>query len=97
MKQIEALEIWNNGTSKTAHFLQVIGVYDNYESTSTQSWSLFALVQNEQGEDVAGEQLSQGNLTVSGQDYIDWADTTSPNVNAWIYNWVAEQLNLVII
>jgi len=92
MKQIEPLVIWNNGISKTAEFIQVTGINDNYESSATNFWQLFTKV-----DDAAGEAIAQGNCTIDGQDYQDWADTTSPNVNAWIYEWTAEQINVVIL
>jgi hypothetical protein len=45
------------------------------------------------------EQFSQtlliGELSISGQDYIDW--DTSVSANDWIYNWAATKLNLTII
>jgi hypothetical protein len=97
MKQIEPLTIWTNGTSKVAEYLQVTGINDNYESSATNYWALFTLVTDAEGVESAGEQVSQGNLTISGQDYIDWGDQPSMAINEWIYDWVAEQLNLVII
>jgi hypothetical protein len=92
MKQIEAVQIWTNGVLKTAEFLQVIGINDNYESSATNFWQLFTKV-----DDAAGEQIAQGNTTISGQDYIDWGDQPAMSVNAWIYDWVAEQINVVIL
>ena len=35
-------------------------------------------------------QLSQGNLTMEGQDYADWV------TNEYAYNWVAEQIDVTI-
>jgi hypothetical protein len=92
MKQIEPLEIWNNGISKTADFIQVTGINDNYESSATNFWQLFTKV-----DDAPGEAIAQGNCTIDGQDYQDWADTTAPNVNDWIYEWTANQINVVIL
>jgi hypothetical protein len=97
MKQIEPLQIWNNGTSKTAEFLQVTGINDNYESSATNYWQLFAKVTDAEGVESAGESVAQGNLTISGQDYTDWGDQPAMAINAWIYDWVANQLNLVIL
>ena len=97
MKQIQPLEIWNNGISKTAEFIQVTGINDNYESSATNVWALFTKVTDAEGNISAGEQIAQGNCTIDGQNYQDWADTTAPNVNEWIYNWTAEQINVVIL
>jgi hypothetical protein len=92
MKQIEPVQIWTNGTLKTAEFLQVTGINDNYESSATNYWALFTNV-----DDAAGEQIAQGNTTIQGQDYINWGDQPAMAINAWIYNWVANQINVVIL
>ena len=92
MKQIEPVQIWTNGTLKTAEFLQVTGINDNYESSATNYWALFTNV-----DDAAGEQVAQGNTTIQGQDYINWGDQPAMAINAWIYNWVANQINVVIL
>jgi hypothetical protein len=97
MKQIEPVQIWTNGTLKTAEFLQVIGINDNYESSATNFWAVFTKVTDAQGVKSAGEQISSGNLTISGQDYIDWGDQPALAINAWIYNWVANEINVVIL
>jgi hypothetical protein len=92
MKQIEPVQIWTNGILKTAEFLQVTGINDNYESSATNYFALFTKV-----DDAAGEQVAQGNLTISGADYIEWGDVPAMSVNAWIYDWTAEQINVVIL
>lgn len=97
MKQIQPVQIWNNGISKTAEFLQVTGINDNYESSATNFWQLFTKITDAEGNESVGEAIAQGNCTIDGQDYIDWADATAPNVNDWIYNWTASQINVVIL
>jgi hypothetical protein len=96
-KQIEPQEVWVNGVSKTAEFFQVTGINDNYESSATNYWQLFTKVVDAEGVESQGEQVAQGNLTISGQDYINWGDQPAMAINAWIYEWSAEQLNLTII
>jgi hypothetical protein len=96
-KQIEPLTIWVNGVSKVAEYLKVTGIFDNYESAARNEWELFTKVVDAEGNDVPGEQLSKGNLDINGQDYINWGDQPAMAINAWIYDWVAEQLNLTII
>jgi len=97
MKQIEPVQIWTNGILKTAEFLQVTGINDNYESSATNYFALFTLVTDAEGVESAGEQVAQGNLTISGADYIEWGDVPAMSVNAWIYDWTAEQINVVIL
>tara|TARA_R110000868_G_scaffold309665_1_gene570935 strand:+ start:162 stop:473 length:312 start_codon:yes stop_codon:yes gene_type:complete len=103
MKQIQPLTIWTNGTSKVAEYLQVTGINDNYESSATNYWALYTKVVEMRGinedtpVDVPGEQIAQGNLTISGEEYIAWGDVPAMAINTWIYNWSASQLNLVIL
>ena len=96
-KKIEPVQIWVNGESKVAEYFSVTCINDNYESSATNYWALFTKVVDEEGVESQGEQVSQGNLTISGQDYINWGDQPAMQINAWIYNWSAEQLNLTII
>lgn len=95
-KQIEPVTIWTNGVSKTAEYLQVTGINDNYESSATNYWALFTKVTTD-GVDSQGEQVAQGNLTIDGQDYINWGDQPAMAINAWIYNWSADKLNITIV
>jgi hypothetical protein len=95
-KQIEPVTIWTNGVSKVAEYLQVTGINDNYESSATNYWALFTKVTTD-GVDSMGEQVAQGNLTIDGQDYINWGDQPAMAINEWIYQWSADQLNLVIL
>ena len=96
-KQISPVDVWVNGQSKQAEYLQVIGINDNYESSATNYWQMFTKVVDEEGVEKQGEAVAQGNCTISGQDYINWGDQPAMAINDWIYNWVAEQLNLTII
>jgi hypothetical protein len=97
MKQIEPVQIWKNGTLKTAEFLQVTGINDNYESSATNYFALFTKVTDAEGVESAGEQVAQGNLTINGESYVKWGDVPAMSVNAWIYDWTAEQINCVIL
>ena len=41
------------------------------------------------------QQLVDGNLSISGQDYQDWGKAT--DINLWAYEWAAAKLNLVLV
>jgi beta-lactamase class D len=97
MKEIQPISIWVTGTTKIAEYLQVTGINDNYDNSATNYWQLFTKITDAEDVESAGEQIAQGNLTISGQDYINWGDQPAMNINAWIYNWVANQINVVII
>ena len=96
-KKISPVTIWVNGQSKEAQYLQVTGINDNYESSATNYWQMFTMNVDAEGVESMGEAVAQGNLTIDGADYIEWGDVPAMSVNAWIYDWVAEQLNLTII
>ena len=96
-KKISPINVWVNGTSKEAQYLQVTGINDNYESSATNYWQMFTMVVDAEGVESMGEAVAQGNLTIDGEEYVEWGDVPAMSVNAWIYDWVAEQLNLTII
>jgi hypothetical protein len=96
-KQISPINVWVNGESKVAEYLQVTGINDNYESSATNYWALFTKVVDAEGDDVPGEQVAQGNLVIQDEDYVLWGDQPAMQINAWIYQWSADKLNLVIL
>jgi hypothetical protein len=81
MKQITSISIWDSGQNKQANILNAFAT----NVTLGVSATFYYTISNEQ------EQLAQGNLTMSGEDYQEW----DADVFAW--NWIAEQLNLTII
>jgi hypothetical protein len=96
-KQISPVNVWVNGESKVAEYLQVTGINDNYESSATNYWALFTKVVDAEGVESQGEQVAQGNLTIQGEEYVEWGDVPAMAINAWIYQWSADKLNLVLL
>ena len=96
-KQIQPVNIWVNGENKVGEFFQVTCINDNYENSATNYWQIFTKVVDEEGNEKQGEQISCGNLTIDGQDYVNWGDQPAMAINAWIYDWSASKLSLVII
>ena len=82
MKQIESISIWDNGTVQEATILNTFVVNDNLINSATFYYTLSS---------ESSQQLTQGNLTMSGQDYDDW------QTNNYAWDWVAKQLNLTIV
>jgi hypothetical protein len=97
MKQIQPINIWINGESKIGEYFKVTCVNDNYENQATNYWQIFIKVIDEEGNASPGEQLSQGNLSIAAEDYINWGNQPAMSINQWIYNWSASQLGLIII
>jgi hypothetical protein len=86
MKTIEAVSIWDNGTVQQATILNAYAVNVTLNTSATFYYSLMS--QTESG--IVGNQLAQGNLTMTGEAYADWT------VDNYAWDWIAEQLNLVI-
>lgn len=87
-KQIQPIDIWINGEVKIGVKFSVTGIFDNYENTAQNQWQIF---------DADDQQIASSNLTIDGQDYIDWGNQPAMAINTWIYNWSADKLGLTII
>ena len=94
MKQIEPIDLWVNGQIKVANTIDLRVINDNLKDTAEFYYSLISTLLQEDGT-IYSESLAQGNLSISGQDYIDWGLAT--DVNQWAYQWAATQLNLILI
>ena len=81
MKSIEPVSIWDNGQVLEAKILNAYCINDNLSTSGTFYYSLLSDAQ---------QQLAQGNLTMTGEDYQAW------QTNDYAYDWVAAQLNLTI-
>ena len=92
MKQIQPVSIWVNGQVKTGSWLNAYIINDNLSSSATFYWSILA---SGTEEGTAGEKLSEGNSTISGDDYIVWGE--SADINLAAYEWIASQLGLTLI
>jgi hypothetical protein len=86
MKQIQPVSIWYNGIMVMATIFNMNSVNDDLTSSATFYYQLFTDI---------NQQVAEGNLTMTGFDYE--AYTTSPDSNAYAYQWGATQLNLTII
>jgi hypothetical protein len=93
MKKIEAVTIWKNGESQEANLLNAYITNDNLESSCSFYYSLNASGEGtEEMPLVVGAILSDGGITMSGEDYLAWDGT-----NQSAYTYIAEKLNLIIV
>lgn len=92
MKQIQPVSIWVNGQVKTGSWLNAYIVNDNLSSSATFYWSILS---SGSEPDSIGEQLSEGNSTIDGENYIIWGEAADINLAA--YQWIASQLGLTLI
>ena len=81
MKQIQPVSIWYNGIMVSATIYNMISISDNL-STSATFW--YAILDN------SLQQVSQGNLTMVGDDY------TAYQTNQYAWDWIATTLGLTI-
>jgi hypothetical protein len=90
-KQIQPQQVWVNGESKSAEFLDANGINVVLFTTGGFYWTLWTKVVDSEGNDVPGEQIAQGNLQMTTEEYQLWQE------DEYAIKWVASKLNLVIL
>lgn len=91
MKQIQQVLVWINGQQKIASLLNAYIINDNLTNSATFYWSIWS----EDAELKPLEKLSDGNLTINGPEYDIWG--SSADINQAAYEWIADQLSLILI
>jgi hypothetical protein len=86
MKTITPVSIWDNGQIVEAKILNAYAVNVTLGTSATFSYQLLS----ETAEGNVGQQVAQGNLSMTGEAYAQW------EVDSYAWDWVAEQLNLTI-
>ena len=98
MAQIQPIQLWINGENVEANNFTLRSIGDNLslvptEGQATLYYELQAVSVVDEVKSV--ETIITANLEISGAEYDSWnADPTS---NAWILQWAAAKLNLVLI
>jgi len=93
MKSIEPVTAWKNGEQLEANLLNAYIINDNLATSCSFYYSL-----NTSGDGteamplVLGQVVADGNINMSGEDYLDW-----DNSNEAAYVYIAEKLNLTLI
>ena len=82
---IEPVQIWTNGEILTANNLEAYSIYDNLETES----KFYYQVQKD------SQSLSNGNISIVGDAYIDWL--TNNFSTLWALEYICNQLNLIPI
>lgn len=86
MKTIEAVSVWDNGTDQQAVILNSYATNVTLNTSATFFYALFT----ETTEGNLGNQVAQGNLTMTGDAYTQW------QTDNYAWDWIAQQLNLAI-
>ena len=81
MKEINAIQMWQNGVFVEATLLNAWAVNVVLNTSATFSYNLL---------NDAQERLQQGELTMTGEAYTKWTQ------DAYAWDWIAQQLNLTI-
>jgi hypothetical protein len=86
MRNIQPLDIWSNGDTKTA---TMFSLYISYDDLSTQAALIYKLF------DIDGVGIYEGQVLFTGQEYIDWGSSGDSNNEAYIL--AASHLNIILI
>jgi hypothetical protein len=86
MRNIQPLDIWSNGDTKTA---TMFSLYISYDDLSTQAALIYKLF------DIDGVGIYEGQVLFTGQEYIDWGSSGDSNNEAYVL--AASHLNIVLI
>jgi hypothetical protein len=85
MKNIQPLDIWSDGDTKTA---VCIRLYISYDDLATRAAFQYSLC------DVDGAIIYEGQILIEGQTYLDWGSSGDSNNEA--YTIAAAQLNITL-
>jgi hypothetical protein len=94
MAQIQPVQVWYQGEQHNANIFSLYSKYDNLIDSATFNYQLIKLIVISPDEQ-SSQTLVFGELAINGADYAQW--DAEIDANAWIYNWAADQLNLVLI
>ena len=83
MKQIEPIQIWDNGKTQNAEILNAYAVNVTLGVSATFYYSLMS---------ESKLTLATGNLTMGGEAYLEWS-----NNDDYAWEFIAKELNLVIV
>jgi hypothetical protein len=83
MKEIQSVQMWNNGQAVEATILNAYAVNVTLGTAATFWWGLL---------DESKVVLTQGNLNMTGEDYTKWGANDS-----YAWEFIATTLNLTII
>lgn len=85
MRNIQPLDIWSDGDTKTA---VALSLYISYDDLSTQAALVYKLHDN------IGAVIYEGQILFTGQEYLDWGNSGDSNAEA--YTLAASHLNITL-
>lgn len=98
MAQIQPVQVWKDGSVKTASVFTMVSIYDDLSSSAKFYYQMKEADSTDaDGNLVSGSVVADGNLDLAGQEYQDWGNQSGTDINTWAYDWAAGQLNLTIV
>jgi hypothetical protein len=94
MANIQPITTWYQGSEHQANVFSLYSTGDNLIDSATFQYQLIEEIVISP-EEIKSQTLITGQLAINGADYAQW--DMEVDANAWIYNWAADQLGLVII
>jgi hypothetical protein len=94
MANIQPISTWFQGAEHQANVFTLYSTGDNLIDSATFQYQLIQEIIISP-EEQTSQTLLIGQLSINGADYAQW--DAEVDANAWIYNWAAGKLNLVII
>lgn len=97
MAKIEGFSIWKDGTAHEVDQISIHIVHDDLLSNATFYYRMFGTIPpaEEGAEPTNGPTISEGNVSISGEDYDTWGD--QGDVNGAAYEYVCGKLGLTLI
>lgn len=93
--KIQAITCWKNGQEKTGTEFNLRIINDDLSTSATFYYNICEETVVVDGVSTGGQQLVEGNITISGEEYITWDESAQINLAA--YQWAAGQLNLILV
>jgi len=94
MANIQPISTWYQGQTRQANVFSLYSTGDNLIDAATFQYQLIEEIVI-LPEEIKSQTLITGELSINGDDYAQW--DAEIDANAWIYNWAADQLNLILI
>jgi hypothetical protein len=94
MAQIQPVSTWFKGEQHEANVFSLYSTGDNLIDSASFQYQLIEEIIISP-EEIKSQTLIIGTLSINGADYAQW--DAEIDANAWIYQWAADQLNLVLL
>ncbi len=107
MAKIQPILTWYQGSTRQANVFSLYSTGDNLIDSASFKYQLIEEIIIPEHEEIVdgviviiplqifSQSLISAELGINGADYIQW--NAEIDANAWIYQWAADQLNLILV